>query len=68
MRILQFLQHRNIIQLDIQILIHAFQRPANRNVIFQFHCDFVVHECFEEAEEQHDCRFCSSTVAVGRDR
>lgn len=60
MRVFHLLHHTDIIQLDIQVLIHALQRPADGDVVFQLHGDFVVDERFEEAEEQHlevSCRY-----------
>jgi len=49
MRILNLIHDRNILQLDIQKLIDALKGTSNGNVVFQFHCHFVVHEGFEEA-------------------
>lgn len=48
MRILQLINHTNILQLDIQKLIHTLQCPPDRDVILEFDRDFVVHQRFEE--------------------
>jgi hypothetical protein len=53
MWILQFIHHRDIIQLDVQILIHALQSTSNGDVVFELDRDFVVHQRLEEAEEEH---------------
>ena len=62
MWILELVHHRDIVQLDIQVLIHALQRSADGDVIFQFDGDFVVDESFEEAEEQHGRGVFDSTA------
>jgi hypothetical protein len=49
MRILQFLDNLNVIQLDVQVLVHAFQDALELNVIFELHGDLVVDERLEEA-------------------
>lgn len=51
MRILEFLNNLNIIQLDIQELVDRFQRAADLDVVFELDGDFVVDERFEEARE-----------------
>ena len=38
----------SIIQLQIQVLINALQRPADADFILEFDRDFVVNERFEE--------------------
>jgi hypothetical protein len=48
MRILYLLNDTNIIQLDIQVLIHTLQRPPDLDVVLQLDRNFVVHEGFEE--------------------
>lgn len=54
MWVLQLIHHSDIIQLDIQVLIHALQCAPNRDIILKLDGDFVVDQRFEEAEEQHD--------------
>jgi len=53
MWVLQLIENSDIIEFDIQILIHALQSTANGDVIFEFNRDRVIHKGFEEAEEQH---------------
>lgn len=53
MRILQLIYHRDVIQLDVQVLVHALEGAADGDVVLEFHRYFVVHERFEEAEEEH---------------
>lgn len=53
MWVFDFLHHCDIIQLDVQVLIHALQRAADRDIILELDGDFVVDQRFEEAEEQH---------------
>ena len=52
MRIFDVLHDRDVVQLDIQILIHTLQRSAYRNVILEFDCDFMVDEGLEKAGSQ----------------
>jgi len=54
MRVFQLIHNRDVVQLDIQILIHALQCPTDRDVVLEFDGDFVVDQRLEEAEEQHD--------------
>lgn len=49
MWVFDIVQDHYIIQLDIQILIHALQGSANGNVVFELDRHFVVHQRFEEA-------------------
>ena len=49
MRVLQLFNNLNIIELDIKELIHGFQYASDRDVILEFHSDFVVDKGFEEA-------------------
>lgn len=53
MWVFQLIENSDIIEFDIQILIHALQSTANGDVIFEFNSDRVIHKGFEEAEEQH---------------
>lgn len=48
MRPPQFICGLRIIQLDIQVLIHAFESAADADFIFEFDGDFVVDERLEE--------------------
>lgn len=46
------LDHLRAFQLNIQELIHAFQRPANADLILQLDRDFVIDEGLEETIEE----------------
>lgn len=48
MGILELLNHRDLIKLDVEILIDALQNAADLDVILEFDRDLVVDECFEE--------------------
>jgi hypothetical protein len=48
MRVFYLLNNTNIIQLDIQILIHTLQRSSYLDVVLQLDCNFVIHKGFEE--------------------
>jgi hypothetical protein len=37
-----------IIQLDVQVLVHALERSADLHFVFEFDGDFVLDERFEE--------------------
>lgn len=49
MRVLHLLDNGNIIQLDVEVLIHALQRATHGNVILELHRHLVVDESLEEA-------------------
>jgi hypothetical protein len=42
-----------IVQLDVQVLIHALQCAADADFVLEFDGNLVVDERFEEAEEEH---------------
>jgi hypothetical protein len=48
MRPPHFIHRLRIIQLDIEIWIHALERPANLHFVLKFDGDFVFDERFEE--------------------
>lgn len=48
MRILQLLQHLDIIQLDVQELVDGFEGALDGDVVFELDGDLVVDEGFEE--------------------
>ena len=48
MRILQLLQHADIIELDVEELVHGFECAFDADVVFELDDDFLVHERFEE--------------------
>jgi hypothetical protein len=54
MRVLHLIEHLHILQLDVQVLIDALERSADRDVVFQFYGDFVVDEGFEEAVRRRE--------------
>jgi hypothetical protein len=58
MRILQLIQHTNILQLDIQELVHALERTPDRDVILEFDRHFVVNEGFEETVCATSISYC----------
>ena len=53
MGVLQLFNNLNIIEFDVEELVHGFQYSSDRDVILEFHSDFVVDEGFEEARD--DC-------------
>ena len=43
------LVHRlGVVQLDVQVLVHALQRAADLHFVLEFDCDFVLDQRFEE--------------------
>lgn len=43
--------HRlSIIQLDIEVLVHALERPADLHFVLELDGDFVLDERFEETD------------------
>lgn len=49
MRVLQLLHDRDIVQLDVEVLVHALQRAAHRDVVLELHRHLMIDESFEEA-------------------
>ena len=49
MRVLHLFHHRNVVQLDVEVLVHALQRAAHRDVVLELDGDLMVHQCLEEA-------------------
>jgi len=49
MWVFQLFHHRDIIQLDVEVLVHALQRAANRDIVLELDGDLMVHKCLEEA-------------------
>jgi hypothetical protein len=37
-----------VVQLDVQVLVDAFERTADLHLILELHSDFVLDECLEE--------------------
>lgn len=54
-RVLELLHDGNVVELDVEVLIHALERAAELNVILELHRDFLLDERLEEAEEEHSC-------------
>ena len=53
MGVLQLFDNLNIIELDVEELVHGFQYASDRDVILEFHSDFVVDKGFEEAGDDY---------------
>jgi hypothetical protein len=49
MRVFHLLNHRDVLKLNVQVLIHALKRSADRDVVFELDRDLVVDESLEEA-------------------
>ena len=47
--VLHLFHHRNVVQLDVEVLVDRFQGAADADVIFQLDGDGLVGESFEEA-------------------
>lgn len=39
-----------VIKLDVQVLVHAFERPPNLYLVLELDCDFVLNERLEETK------------------
>jgi hypothetical protein len=48
MRPPHFIHRLSIVQLDVQVLIYALERPADLDFVLEFDGDFVLDERFEE--------------------
>lgn len=49
MWVLHLFHHRDIVQLNVEVLVNALQRAAHRDVVLELDGDLMVHQCFEEA-------------------
>jgi hypothetical protein len=49
----QLIRRLSIIQLDIQVLIHALQRAADADFVLEFDSDFMLYERLEETTTPH---------------
>jgi hypothetical protein len=49
MWIFKLIEHLDVLQLNIEILVYTFERPADRNIVLELDGDFVVDEGLEEA-------------------
>jgi len=50
-RVFDFLQHLDAVELDVEKLVDRLERSAYLDVVLQLHCDFMVHQRLEKAEK-----------------
>ncbi len=48
-RVLQFIQHHNVVEFDVQVLVDGFQSAADRDVILQLDRYGLLGESLEKA-------------------
>lgn len=48
MRVLELLYYLDVIELDVEVLVHAFQNALELDVVFELHGDLMVDERLEE--------------------
>lgn len=53
MRVLQLLDNRNVIELDVEVLVDALEHAADLDVVFELDGDLTVDERLEKAKEKH---------------
>lgn len=60
-RVLEVVDDRDVVELDVEILVDRLERARDLDVVFEFHRDGVVDEGFEEAvfwfKSANDCFF-----------
>lgn len=49
MRVFQFFEHRDVVQLDVEELVNRFQRAGDGDVVFELDGDRMVDEGFKKA-------------------
>ncbi len=49
MRVLELLYDGNVVELDVEVLVHALERALELDVVLELHGDLVVDERLEEA-------------------
>lgn len=47
--VFQFIHDRDVLELDVQELVHALEGTSYRYIVLELNCDFVVDEGLEEA-------------------
>ena len=62
MRILQLIHDRDVIELDVQVLVDALQGAADQDVVLELDRHLVLDQSLEEAEEEHGGRFLAGGV------
>lgn len=50
MRILELLDNLDVIELDVEVLVHTLENALELDVVFQLHGDLVVDERLEETK------------------
>jgi hypothetical protein len=50
--ILVLVDNAGVFQLDVEVLVYRVERPADRQVILEFHRHLLPHELLEVGEEQ----------------
>ena len=56
MRVLDLLEHLDVVELDVEVLVDALEDAADLDVVFELDRDLVVDEGFEEAGVVLECR------------
>lgn len=55
-RVLVFVQHLDVVELDVEVLVDGFEGATDGDVVFELEGYGLVGEGFEEGEEEH-CRY-----------
>lgn len=48
-RVLEIFDDNNVVQLDVEVLVHALECPSYRDVVLELDCDLLVDQRLEEA-------------------
>eukprot|EP01025_Chloroclados_australasicus_P016226 TRINITY_DN18058_c0_g1_i1.p3 TRINITY_DN18058_c0_g1~~TRINITY_DN18058_c0_g1_i1.p3 ORF type:complete len:105 (-),score=2.78 TRINITY_DN18058_c0_g1_i1:217-531(-) len=51
---LVFIYNLYIVQLDVEVLIHAMQRASYGEIVLQLDSDLLAYQCLEKGKEQHN--------------
>jgi hypothetical protein len=49
MWVFQLFHDRDVVQLDVEVLVDALQRAAHRDIVLELDGDFMVHQRLEKA-------------------
>lgn len=52
MRVFELIHDRDIVQLDVQVLVDALQCAAYRYIVFEFHRHFCIDKSLEETTDR----------------
>lgn len=56
MGVLELFYNRDVIKLDVEVLVHAFQRATQLDIVLELYGDLMVYQSLEEAIWHRVCQ------------